>query len=235
MVAYGIHRSAISIPQIYTESISFDLSGIEAMIISPWGKGKVKMPIIGQFNLSNALAAFGALNLLHVPFEKALDCLNHLSPVPGRMEMLGGDHKNPLVVVDYAHTPDALEKVLSALKLHCQGKLYCLVGCGGDRDRGKRPLMAEIAERYADKVIVTDDNPRSENPAQIVADMMKGFKDHHKVVVEHDRSKAIREMIRYAQPKDCVLIAGKGAEAFQEVKGEKIPFSDVEKARENLV
>jgi UDP-N-acetylmuramoyl-L-alanyl-D-glutamate--2,6-diaminopimelate ligase len=146
---------------------------------------------------------------------------------------LGGDLK-PLVIVDYAHKPDALEKVLIALRQQCQGKLYCLFGCGGDRDRGKRPMMAKIAEQYADQVMVTDDNPRHEDPAHIVQDILEGFSEKSRVIVQHDRSKAIRDIIEFAGRGDCVLIAGKGAETYQQVGDEKYPFSDIDKVREAL-
>jgi UDP-N-acetylmuramoyl-L-alanyl-D-glutamate--2,6-diaminopimelate ligase len=147
------------------------------------------------------------------------------------MQTLGGGEQ-PLVIVDYSHTPDALEKALQALKPHCEGRLICVFGCGGDRDRTKRPLMAAIAERYADQVIVTDDNPRTEDPAQIVADIMRGFTSPTKIIVQHDRSKAINNSIQYATRGDCVLIAGKGAETYQQIGDIKIPFSDVEQVRE---
>lgn len=218
---------------IYADFIKLDLSGIHAKVFTPWGEGKLFVPLLGQFNLSNVLAVLTTLCLLKVPFDTALHCLANLSPVPGRMQTLGGINK-PLVVVDYAHSPDALEKVLMALRLHCQGKLYCLFGCGGDRDRGKRPLMAKVAEKFADWVIVTDDNPRNEDPDQIVADIMQGFSSPDQVIVQHDRSKAIQYIIQYAEVSDCVLIAGKGAEMYQQIGNEKIAFSDVEKVMENL-
>lgn len=236
MYAYGIKKHADlpdTVPFVYAQHTHFDLSGIRAHIISPWGEGELHAPLIGKFNLSNLLATLTSLCILKVPFKEALESLATLTSVSGRMQTFGGKDK-PLVVVDYAHTPDALEKVLMALREHSQGKLYCLFGCGGDRDKGKRPLMAKIAEQFADKVIVTDDNPRTEDPAQIVENIMEGFADRNKIIIEHDRSKAIRDIIQYAQPGDCVLIAGKGAERYQIVGDKKIPFSDIEKVEENL-
>lgn len=228
---YGIQTA--SAPMIYAENIHLDISGIRANIFTPWGSGELHTKLIGQFNLSNALAALTTLCLLNVSLQNALQAISQLTSVPGRMQALGGD-KKPLVIVDYAHTPDALEKVLSALRQHCHGKLHCVFGCGGDRDRGKRPMMAKIAEQYADHVIVTDDNPRTENPGQIVNDTMQGFAHPDKIIVQHDRSKAIRDIIQYAKKGDCVLIAGKGAETFQQIGNDKIPFSDVEQVQKYL-
>lgn len=218
---------------IYADQVELNQTGIRAQINSPWGKGVLQAPLMGQFNLHNMLATLATLNLLKIPFNDSLNALSHLSPVPGRMQTLGGNNQ-PLVVVDYAHTPDALEKALIALRAHCEGKLLCLFGCGGDRDRGKRPLMAKIAETYSDSVMVTDDNPRTEDPTQIVADIMAGFNAPEKIIVQHDRSRAIHDIIHSATVGDVVLIAGKGAEQFQQLGNQKIPFSDVEKVRENL-
>ncbi len=229
--SYGTSR--VNAPLVYTEQIHLDISGIRAHVFTPWGEGDLHTKLIGQFNLSNVLATLTALCLLKISFQDVLNCVSRLSSVPGRMQALGGGAQ-PLVVVDYAHTPDALEKVLIALKRHCHGKLHCLFGCGGDRDRGKRPMMAKIAEQYADHVVVTDDNPRTENPGQIVADIMQGFSNPTSIIVQHDRSKAIRNVIQYAKAGDCVLIAGKGAEEYQQIGNEKIPFSDVEKVRETI-
>lgn len=222
-----------SVPLVYVDQIHLTLSGIKAKVYTPWGKGKLQTALIGQFNLSNVLAVLTTLCLLKIPFEAALKALSHLTPVAGRMQAVGGGD-NPLIIVDYAHTPDALEKTLIALRQHCKGKLYCVFGCGGDRDRGKRPLMAKVVEQYADQVIVTDDNPRTEDPAQIVADIQQGFDEPSKIIVQHDRSKAIHNVIQYATTGDCILIAGKGAETYQQMGTEKIPFSDVEKVREIL-
>lgn len=235
MFAYATQKHALpsSVPVILADRIHLDGNGVQAHVSTPWGEGHLHAALIGQFNLSNMLAVLTTLCLLKIPFATALNCLAQLKPVDGRMQALGGKNK-PLVVVDYAHTPDALEKVLTALRAHCEGKLYCLFGCGGDRDRGKRPLMAKIAEKYADYIVVTDDNPRTENPTQIVADIMPGFTDTKKVIVQHDRSKAIQDIIQFAGPSDCVLIAGKGAETYQQIGHEKFPFSDVEKVKENL-
>lgn len=150
-----------------------------------------------------------------------------LQPVTGRMECFGGGDA-PLAVVDYAHTPDALEKALQALRVHCHGRLWCLVGCGGDRDRGKRPMMAAMAELHADCVILTDDNPRTEEPARIMADMVAGLRDPGAVQIEHDRTKAIQLALSQASKEDIILVAGKGHEDYQIIGTDKRHYSDRE-------
>jgi UDP-N-acetylmuramoyl-L-alanyl-D-glutamate--2,6-diaminopimelate ligase len=234
--AYGVgHRvMQASRPLIYADDLHLDISGMHARVHTPWGKGDLHTGLIGHFNLSNILAVLTTLCLLDVPFKDALSSLTHLKPVAGRMQALGGKAK-PLVIVDYSHTPDSLEKALIALKQHCEGQLYCIFGCGGDRDKGKRPMMAKIAEQYADHVIVTDDNPRHESPEQIVADILPGFAEPTKIIVQHDRSKAIQEIIQCAVAGDCILIAGKGAETYQQIGDTKIPFSDIEKVQQSLL
>ncbi len=232
VLAYSVNPSARA--ALRAENIQLGSSGIKAHIVSPWGNAELDTSLVGQFNLSNLLAVTAALCLADIPLQSVVMSLNRLQPVEGRMQSLGGDNQ-PLVVVDYAHKPDALEKVLIALREQCQGTLYCIFGCGGERDRGKRPLMAKIAEHYADQVIVTDDNPRHEDPKQIVADILQGFMDVAKVTVQHDRARAIRDVIQFAGKGDCVLIAGKGAETYQQIGDEKFPFSDVEKVKAALL
>lgn len=222
-----------TVERIFADQIHLDSSGIQANIISPWGSGELHTPLLGQFNLSNLLATLTTLCLLEVPFETALTSLSHLKPVPGRMQTLGG-RTQPLVVVDCANTPEELAKVLFSLREHCHRKLYCIFGCEGDRDREIRSMMAKTAEMYADQVIVTDNNPRHENPQQILADIKLGFLEPKNIIVEHDRSHAIHTVIQSATVGDCILIAGKGAENFQEIGDEKIPYSDAEKVNEYL-
>ena len=175
------------------------------------------------------LAAIGALLGLDYALDEILQVLPKLEGPAGRMQRLGGGSQ-PLVVVDYAHTPDALEKVLVALRPHAKGKLLCLFGCGGDRDRGKRPLMAEIVERLADGVLVTDDNPRSEDPLQIFDDIRAGFKDASKAEFVAGRGAAIAQLIASASADDVVVLAGKGHEDYQEINGERHAFSDLVEA-----
>lgn len=218
---------------LYCRSIQFSDQGVVAQLITSQGEGLLRSPLLGRFNLSNLLAVVGALLALNYPLDEVLALLPQLTPPPGRMQRLGGEGK-PLLVVDYAHTPDALEQVLTALRPHVQGRLLCLFGCGGDRDRGKRPLMAEVAERLADGVLVTDDNPRTEDPEQIFADIRQGVHDVQTVRFMHGRGAAIAQLIGEAQPGDLVLLAGKGHEDYQEICGQRSHFSDLEQAQQAL-
>lgn len=186
----------------------------------------IQSPLLGQFNVDNLLTVAGALGALGVALEEVYSLLPRLQPIPGRMNRLGGDGRTPLVVVDYAHTPDALAQALLSLRGHTTGRLICVFGCGGERDRGKRPQMARIAESYADSVVVTDDNPRGEDAQVIVAEILAGFADPARARVQQDRAMAIRDAIQQARPGDTVLIAGKGHETWQEIAGERLPFDD---------
>jgi UDP-N-acetylmuramoyl-L-alanyl-D-glutamate--2,6-diaminopimelate ligase len=209
--------------------------GLRLAVRTPAGRGVVESPLLGRFNAANLLAALGALLALGLPLERALAGLGRGQAVPGRMERLGGAGPAPLVVVDYAHTPDALEQVLLTLREHARGALVCVFGCGGERDRGKRPEMGAVAERLADRVVLTDDNPRGEDGAAILRDILDGLHHPRRVRVERDRARAIAEAVRGAGGGDVVLIAGKGHEEYQEVAGERRPFSDVAVARAALV
>lgn len=218
---------------LYCREARFGDAGIEAALVTPHGEGLLRSPLLGRFNLSNLLAAVGALLGLGYPLGDILRTLPQLQGPVGRMQRLGGGDK-PLVVVDYAHTPDALEKVLEALRPHAAARLLCLFGCGGDRDAGKRPLMAAIAERLADEVLVTDDNPRTEASAAIIADIRKGFAAADKVTFLPSRGEAIAHLIASAAVDDVVLLAGKGHEDYQEIDGVRHPFSDIEQAERAL-
>jgi UDP-N-acetylmuramoyl-L-alanyl-D-glutamate--2,6-diaminopimelate ligase len=212
----------------------------EAPVLSPRGlafalvEGSqshvVESPLLGRFNVDNLLAVAGTLRALGWPLADVAAMLPRLSPVDGRMNRVGGDAGKPLVVVDYAHTPDALEQALSSLRAHTPGRLTCVFGCGGERDRGKRPQMAAIAERGADRVIVTDDNPRGEDGDAIVAGIMEGFAAKDRVEVVRDRAAAIARALAGAGASDDILVAGKGHEATQEVGGVKTPFDDLKVA-----
>jgi len=218
---------------LYCSEAHFDDHGVRARLVTPRGEGVLRSNLLGRFNLSNLLAVVGALLGLDYALDEILKALPQLQGPAGRMQRLGGGDK-PLVVVDYAHTPDALEKVLEAMRPHVEGRLVCLFGCGGDRDRGKRPLMAAVAERLADAVWVTDDNPRTEEPAQIVADIRAGFAVPEQVQFIHGRGDAIARLIAQAEAADVVVLAGKGHEDYQEIMGVRQPFSDLIEANKAL-
>jgi len=194
----------------------------------------VASPLLGRFNIDNLLAVAGTLRALDWSLEDVANVLPKLSPVDGRMSRAGGRDGKPLVVVDYAHTPGALQQALSSLREHTPGRLTCVFGCGGDRDRGKRPQMAAIAEHGADRVIVTDDNPRSEDGDVIVADIMEGFASPAAASVQRDRRRAIALALAGTNSGDVILVAGKGHEAYQEVNGVRTPFDDLSVAKELL-
>lgn len=206
------------------------VTGLDITVDGSWGVATLHSRFIGEFNVENLLAALATLLGWNVPFHDALAALERCSPPPGRMETLVATGK-PLAIVDYAHTPDALEKLLAAARKHTTGKLICIFGCGGDRDPGKRPIMAAVAERLADQVIVTDDNPRTEDGDAIVADIVKGFTAPARALIERDRAAAIAQGIALGKPGDVVLIAGKGHEDYQIVGTERRRFSDREVAR----
>ncbi len=203
--------------------------GFDVQVGTPWGEMEFQTSLLGQFNLSNLLAVITVFGLRGHSLSDIENAVAALGTVPGRMELVSGAQL-PAVVVDYAHTPDALENVLQALRQHCTGQLWCVFGCGGNRDTGKRPMMGEIATRCADRVIVTDDNPRREDPERIVAEILSGVPADASVVVERNRTQAIRLAITTAAPDDLVVIAGKGHETYQDIDGRKWPFSDVEQA-----
>ncbi|MFZ4480242.1 MAG: UDP-N-acetylmuramoyl-L-alanyl-D-glutamate--2,6-diaminopimelate ligase [Rhodoferax sp.] len=192
--------------------------------------------LIGLYNVSNLLGVMAAMRSLGVPLAAVVDSCADLTPVPGRMECLGGPGQ-PLVAVDYAHTPDALAQALLALQPVSRqrgGQLWCVFGCGGDRDAGKRPLMGAMAARYADQLVVTSDNPRNEKAEAIISQILLGLTGHAVVTVEPDRALAIARTLAQAAPQDVLLIAGKGHEDYQEVAGQRLPFSDLHHARSAL-
>lgn len=198
---------------------------------------RISTGLIGQYNVANLLGVLGTLRALGLSLAQAVAASANLTSVPGRMERVGVAAHAPLAVVDYAHTPDALDKALAGLRPLAQqrgGALWCLFGCGGDRDPIKRPMMAAVAERQADRVIVTSDNPRSENPDAIISQMLLGLARPEAAQVQPDRAAAIADAIAQAAPEDVVLIAGKGHEAWQEIAGQRIPFSDRTHALEAL-
>jgi UDP-N-acetylmuramoyl-L-alanyl-D-glutamate--2,6-diaminopimelate ligase len=201
-------------------------SGMEVHVRSSWGEARVSAPLLGRFNAENLLATLAVLLALGVPLEEAARRVEGLRAVPGRMERFGGKGGAPLVIVDYAHTPDALEQVLTTLAAHPHARLWCVFGCGGERDRAKRPLMGAIAARHADRVVLTSDNPRSESPRAIIDDIRSGMPAEAAIEVIADRAAAIRRAIEGAASGDVVLIAGKGHEDYQQIGDQRRPFSD---------
>ncbi len=229
-VRYSLHEAQT---ELWLREFRPTDDGFEAEVDGEWGRFVIAVPLMGSFNASNVLAAMATVLTLGVPVDRVQQAVGRLAPPFGRLERFDGAN-GVRVVVDYAHTADALANALAALRPHVDGELICVFGCGGDRDTGKRPDMAREAEKLADRVVVTDDNPRSEHPEAIARDILAGFSDSAKVTVIHDRAEAIQSAIRSATPNDLVLIAGKGHEAYQEIAGQKYPFSDAEQVRHNL-
>lgn len=229
LITYSLDDSSAT---VYCRNIRFSTHGIQAEVVTAQSEGNLSSSSIGRFNLSNLLAVIGALLALGYSLAQALSVLPKLQGPAGRMQVLGGQEQ-PVVVVDYAHTPDALEQVLTALRPHVApgGRLLCLFGCGGERDKGKRPLMAAAVGRLADAVIVTDDNPRGEDPAAIRAEILAGFSAAAQVTEVAERGAAIAQLIAQATPKDVLVLAGKGHEDYQEIQQQRQHFSDIEQAQ----
>ncbi|MGY1425695.1 UDP-N-acetylmuramoyl-L-alanyl-D-glutamate--2,6-diaminopimelate ligase [Lysobacter sp. A289] len=223
---------------VQAQALQLDNAGIafELAMRTPTGDEchPVRSPLLGRFNVDNLLAVAGALLALGEQPATIAGTLSRLQPIHGRMNRLGGAAGQPLVVIDYAHTPDALEQALVSLQAHAAARLVCVFGCGGERDRGKRPQMAAIAQAHADVVIVTDDNPRDEDGDAIVAEIMAGFANPGSVIVQRDRAAAIARAVGEAGPDDIVLVAGKGHEPYQEIAGVRHPFDDTLVARAAL-
>ena len=227
VAGYGFQRGAV-----VGEKLRLSQAGLHLAVRTDWGNAEIDAPLLGRFNATNLLAVLTTLLVSDVKLDDACQALAHITPPPGRMQTLGGN-AHPLVVVDYAHTPDALEKALATLReIVSGGRLICVFGCGGNRDKGKRPLMGQAAAAGADEVWITSDNPRNEDPRHIIDDILAGAgsKPH----VEPDRARAIFEAIGGAHHGDVVVIAGKGHEDYQEVAGARLPFSDVAGARKAL-
>jgi UDP-N-acetylmuramyl-tripeptide synthetase len=228
LLSYGLASADIAATEIRVTA-----NGIALAVNTPWGKAEFASPMVGTFNAQNLLGVLGVLLASDVPIDVATVALSRLQPPTGRMQRFGGTDR-PLVIVDYAHTPDALEKVLTALRpaVAAPGELICVFGCGGDRDAGKRPEMGHIAARFADRIVVTSDNPRSEDPSAIANAVARGVRDegNRRWTIELDRGDAIRGAIGAAKAGDVVLIAGKGHETYQERDGVRMPFSDADVA-----
>ena len=241
VIAYGLSDDALQLAgrlglrMVYGNLLEMSGQGLKLAVHSSWGAAELDSALIGRFNAANLLGALAVLLVSGIPLNDAARSLGRVQPVAGRMQRLGSAQQ-PTVIVDYAHTPDALEKVLQALREVSTadgGKLYCVFGCGGDRDRGKRGMMGMVAEKFSDFCIVTSDNPRGEKPRQIIAEIVDGMNgDNHEII--EDRAVAIQSVIKYARQSDTVLIAGKGHEDYQEINGVKHPFDDVSVAQQAL-
>ena len=212
------------------QGLSFDvIEGVECI--------RLETALIGDYNVDNLLGVIGALRSVGIPLAQAVQACRHLSAVPGRMERVGGEQSDPLTLVDYAHTPDAVTQALSALQSLARqrgGQLWCVLGCGGDRDPGKRPLMAAAAQALADHVVLTSDNPRTESPQTILDQMVAGLTDPSAAQVVTDRAEAIALAVSRAEAADVVLVAGKGHEDHQDVQGVRLPFSDLQQLQAAL-
>lgn len=223
---YGLESSS----NIRALRWSSSMSGSQVDITSPWGDRQIQLKSLGKFNIYNSLAVFASLMASAVgSLDDIVEVMGQLNPSPGRMEIVA---QKPCVVVDYAHSPDALENVLSTLVSLKPEKLWVIFGCGGDRDKTKRPIMGKVAYRYADVVILTNDNPRSEDPLKIMEEIRFGITDDSDVVTIPDREKAIHYALKHAQQNDMVLIAGKGHEDYQIIGSERTLFSDQQVVRE---
>ena len=231
---FGVSSRGAAGARVQAQRVQLDGRGIGFDLVVDGRAHPVRSPLLGRFNVDNLLVVAASLLATGESAAQVAVLLGQLRPVAGRMNRLGGEAGQPLVVIDYAHTPDALEQALSSLRAHAGARLLCVFGCGGDRDRGKRPMMAAIAQAGADVVVVTDDNPRSEDGDAIVADILAGFSDRARVAVERDRARAIALAIGQAGPQDVVLVAGKGHEPYQEVAGVRHPFDDTRVAQAAL-
>ncbi len=226
---YSTHPGiAVNCPAIIAEQITPTPQGFIISVRTPWGAGQINSRLLGRFNVSNLLAVLSVAGVLNIPLADSLNALENCQAVNGRMQVFGGTGGKPSVIVDFAHSPDALMQVLSSLREHHPRKLWCVFGCGGDRDRGKRPQMGAIAAQYSDHIVITNDNPRSEKPEQIAAEIRAGISPGPHVRIELDRAAAIAYALSSASPDDIVLIAGKGHESEQIIGNQTLPFNDAE-------
>ncbi|MGB3207082.1 MAG: UDP-N-acetylmuramoyl-L-alanyl-D-glutamate--2,6-diaminopimelate ligase, partial [Crinalium sp.] len=230
--SYSVNNSSAD---LWTSDLNYGQTGVSGMLHTPAGEMAFSSPLVGQYNLENLLAAVGTVLHLGLDLESVVQALPQFVGVPGRMERVQITPEQDIsVIVDYAHTPDSLENLLKAARPFIQGKMICVFGCGGDRDRTKRPKMGAIAAELADQVVVTSDNPRTEDPEKILQDVLAGIPESVKPIVNSDRATAIHTAIIDAKSGDGVLIAGKGHEDYQILGTEKIHFDDREQARDAL-
>ena len=240
MIGFGLNDESLKLAErlgirmVYGNLSQMNAQGLTLHLHTSWGAAVLQSKLIGRFNASNLMGSLAVSLASEMDIDAAVRELGMQKAVAGRMQTLGGKDA-PAVVVDYAHTPDALEKVLLTLREVTEpsgGKVICVFGCGGDRDRGKRPMMGTVASKFADVRIITSDNPRSEEPRAIIEAISQGMQGEYLVI--EDRAKAIAHAISKAQPEDTVLLAGKGHEDYQEIKGVRYPFSDSEIAHRAL-
>ncbi|NUF49170.1 UDP-N-acetylmuramoyl-L-alanyl-D-glutamate--2,6-diaminopimelate ligase [Gilliamella sp. ESL0250] len=224
---------ALNIPYVGVSMIDYHDKGAQIHMESSWGNAIIHSRLLGEFNVSNLLLAIATLLTLDFPFFAVINMASFLKPICGRMEVLHIKN-SPTVIVDYAHTPDALQKALQASRIHCKGTLWVIFGCGGDRDSGKRPLMAAIAEQFADKIVLTNDNPRTEDEMKIIEDIQQGLHHTDNLYIITDRVQAITQTLKQAKPNDVILIAGKGHEDYQIVGKTKYHYSDQETVKKLL-
>jgi UDP-N-acetylmuramoyl-L-alanyl-D-glutamate--2,6-diaminopimelate ligase len=214
--------------QLYccAQQIKFSANGFSFQLKSSWGEANIQVPLLGAFNVSNLLAALASLLVLEVKLDVLLNNIERLTNVAGRMELFVDEQKSVGIMVDYAHTPDALYMALKSARLHCKGDLWCVFGCGGDRDKGKRSEMGRISESFADQIILTNDNPRTESQDEIVRDILNGFDQPKEVKVVLDRKKAIALAYNNSKKNDLILVAGKGHETFQVINEKKLQYDE---------
>jgi len=234
VIAYSADNANIFPAGVKLQSSSMTEKGIRILVATPVGQIEIQSGLIGEFNIENLLSCLSVLLLLGFNRQQIEGCMQGLQPIPGRMEYFPSVQHKPAVVIDFAHTKQALSACLNAVKNYTEGKLICVFGCGGDRDQSKRPQMAAVAEQLADQVVVTDDNPRNESPEQIMRDILSGFVNPDRVRVIHDRQTAIQTALAEASENDLVIIAGKGHEQVQVVGNQRLPFSDRFVVRQTL-
>jgi UDP-N-acetylmuramoyl-L-alanyl-D-glutamate--2,6-diaminopimelate ligase len=226
-------RAANGRPFLFVREVIANADGSDVVFSSSWGDGRVSVPLPGDFNVANSAIVLALLLKLGVALGTACDVMSQVNAPPGRMQRVLAE--GAAVYVDYAHTPNAIDVALRALKAHCRGELWCVFGCGGDRDAGKRPLMAGVVEQLADRVVITSDNPRNEGPMEIIDDIVSGLTRPEVATVIEDRAAAIAWAIDNAAAADTILIAGKGHEDYQQIGTERRPFSDYTVAEAALV
>jgi UDP-N-acetylmuramyl-tripeptide synthetase len=207
-------------------AVAVTRDGITMTVTSADREIRLSAPLLGRFNAANLLLAFATITSLGVSWEEAGRALQAVTGVPGRMEAFQSGADSPLVLVDYAHTPDGLRHVLMSARELCRGRLWCVFGCGGNRDPGKRPVMGAVAAELADNIIVTSDNPRDEDPVAIISQIVEGIPAPVPILTEVDRARAVAQAVARADVHDVIVVAGKGHEDYQEIRGERLPMSD---------